>query len=427
MRKKSIRKLAKKICVFIVTFITSLCLFFMITNHKVYATPYPTYLSRAPAIENRLFKPKTLSNDEDVNYIINTINLIIQVENTETYIDTVLDLRSRYNSLDDSDKEKITNYNDLVEREAVVNLMNIVNTLGECENTDSYRKKVQLARDTYNDLTTAEKSLVPVELQHMIVDTKTVVEFMDEVNKIVNPEDTQVFRYKVSYTREKYNNLTDNQKSLVPDGVLKVLVDDEAVITVMDKINLIGNVEYKEESKLLIDRADEAYESLTEEQKELVINYYVLTNSMESYRNVDTVYKMIEALNNIDNNEESEKDISAAREAYNSLTEEEKALLPNYEKLTRSELTYNELRQNYKVFKGWMITLIIVGGIILVLAIIYWFLFFVCNEWTIANDKSARVFRVRNREDKVVLIKMNGIIVYRYDNEVYKKKRDMDE
>ena len=146
-------------------------------------------------------------------------------------------------------------------------------------------------------------------------------------------------------------------------GKLTVLVDQAAVDQaaaddVMGKITAIGEVAYNETSKGLIDAAREAYNALTDAQKALVTNLETLTNAETAYANLkaaaekaaadqlaaDDVIAKITAIGEVAYNETSKGLIDAARNAYTALTEDQKALVTNYEVLTVAETTYANLK-----------------------------------------------------------------------------------
>ena len=146
-------------------------------------------------------------------------------------------------------------------------------------------------------------------------------------------------------------------------GKLTVLVDQAAVDQaaaddVIGKISAIGEVAYNETSKGLIDAAREAYNALTDAQKALVTNLETLTNAETAYANLkaaaekaaadqlaaDDVIAKITAIGEVAYNETCKGLIDAARNAYTALTEDQKALVNNYEVLTTAETTYANLK-----------------------------------------------------------------------------------
>ena len=133
--------------------------------------------------------------------------------------------------------------------------------------------------------------------------------------------------------------------------------DQAAADAVIALIEAIGDVEYTPESKALIDAARNAYSELTEDQKALVTNYEVLTTAETTYANLkaaaekaaadkaaaDDVIAKINAIGEVAYTEACKNLIDAARNAYDALTADQKALVTNLKVLTDAETKYAEL------------------------------------------------------------------------------------
>lgn len=118
----------------------------------------------------------------------------------------------------------------------------------------------------------------------------------------------------------------------------------------MEMIDAIGTVEYTAECAELIEAAREAYYALTDEQKALVTNYETLTAAEEQYAELKAetekneedakaaaaVIEMIEAIG-FPVTANSAEQIIEARKAYEALTDVQKALVTNIEKLAEAE------------------------------------------------------------------------------------------
>ena len=88
------------------------------------------------------------------------------------------------------------------------------------------------------------------------------------------------------------NNTLQQNKDAVDEaanlaGLEKALTDQRAADAVEDKIDAIGEVEYTDECKQKIDDAREAYDDLTDEQKALVDNVDDLTDAEAEYERLD--------------------------------------------------------------------------------------------------------------------------------------------
>ncbi len=128
---------------------------------------------------------------------------------------------------------------------------------------------------------------------------------------------------------------------------------DEAVEAVIEKIQAIGTVTL--ESKAAIDEARNAYDALTDAQKELVKNLNVLERAEEEYGNLKkaeeeqqadekaaaAVIEKIEAIGTV--TPESKDIIDEARNAYEALTDTQKKLVTNLALLEAAEAAYEKL------------------------------------------------------------------------------------
>ncbi len=115
------------------------------------------------------------------------------------------------------------------------------------------------------------------------------------------------------------------------------------VNNVIEKIDAIGEVTLASEEAITAARA--AYEALTETQKEQVTNYNVLTAAearLADLKAAKAVDDMIDAIGEV--TLESEEAIAAARAAYEALTEAQQAEVKSYDKLTAAEARLADLK-----------------------------------------------------------------------------------
>lgn len=151
--------------------------------------------------------------------------------------------------------------------------------------------------------------------------------------------------------REAFENLSEEQAAKVDEETIQKLEDYEVALegakkaeadkaaaeAVDDLIDEIGEVAFDDESKAKIDAAAEAYDALTDDQKALVENKEALDNAQADYANLkaeadkaaaDEVAKLINALPAPEAVTKDDGDaIAAAQEAYDALTDEQKALV----------------------------------------------------------------------------------------------------
>lgn len=133
-------------------------------------------------------------------------------------------------------------------------------------------------------------------------------------------------------------------KAMLTIHVLKA-PDDPAVVAVKELIDAIGEVTL--DSGDAIDAARAAYDELPEAKKALVDNYEKLTAAEEAYTALvdaaaaKAVDDLIDAIGEV--TADSGDAIKAARAAYDALTDTQKELVKNYEKLLAAEELYEEL------------------------------------------------------------------------------------
>ncbi len=150
---------------------------------------------------------------------------------------------------------------------------------------------------------------------------------------------TLTSRDAIMDARAGYEALEEQQKTMVDN--ISVLNDAESVYDrlcaekVIDLIDGLGTIEWESGEKITI--AQEAYDDLTDTQKQLVTNYGILEGAPETYClvRVEHVESKIDAIGKV--TEDREGFITSARAAYNELDPEEKELVENYGVLEQAE------------------------------------------------------------------------------------------
>ncbi len=152
--------------------------------------------------------------------------------------------------------------------------------------------------------------------------------------------------YKKAYV---WNNFTN----------IQAIIDNQAIANaVIEKINTIGKVEYTDACKSKIDDASSAYNALTADQKSLVTNLDVLTTAQQTYDNLktaaeklaadkakaDPVITKINAIGKVEYTDACKNKIDDASKAYETLTDDQKALVTNLDVLTTAKQTYDNLK-----------------------------------------------------------------------------------
>ena len=240
---------------------------------------------------------------------------------------------------------------------AVAAVKELIDAIGEVtlESGDA----IDAARAAYDELPEAKKALVDnyekltaaEEAYAAMVDAaaaKAAEDLIDAIGEV-----TLESGDAIEAAREAYDALTDTQKELVKnyekltaaEEAYAAMVDAAAAKAAEDLIDAIGEVTL--ESGDAIKAARAAYDALTDTQKELVKNYEELTAAEEAYTALvdaaaaKAVDDLIDAIGEV--TADSGDAIKAARAAYDALTDTQKELVKNYEKLLAAEELYEEL------------------------------------------------------------------------------------
>jgi len=147
----------------------------------------------------------------------------------------------------------------------------------------------------------------------------------------------------INKIKETYNDMTSAQKSYV-DNMDKVYKAEEAY-NVMDAINSIGNIKYDSESKGKIDNAKDLYNALNPDYQEIISNKDELDAALDLYNGVDGFVGKVNDIGNVSYTDTSKGKIDAAQEAYDALSEDGKAFIPEdvMDEFNQAKNTYNAM------------------------------------------------------------------------------------
>ena len=197
---------------------------------------------------------------------------------------------------------------------------------------------------------TATKAMLTIHVLKAPDDPAVVAvkELIDAIGEVTLESGDAIDAARAAYDKlpEAKKALVDNYEKLAAaEEAYTALVDAAAAKAVDDLIDAIGEVTL--ESGDAIKAARAAYDALTDTQKELVKNYEELTAAEEAYTNLvdaaaaKAVDDLIDAIGEV--TADSGDAIKAARAAYDALTDTQKELVKNYEKLLAAEELYEEL------------------------------------------------------------------------------------
>ena len=322
----------------------------------------------------------TLKADNDAaDEVKALIAAIGEVAYTTESKDKIDEARAAYNGLTAEQKALVTNYTDLTTAESDYNTLKadndaadevkaLIAAIGEVTYTTESKGKIDEARAAYNGLTAEQKALVDNYATLTTAETTYAAEkktaednaaanaVKEKIAAIGTVEYATESKDKIDEAKAAYDALTADQKALVDtyetlttaESTYNTLkANNEAADEVKALIDSIGTVELTVNSKAVIDLARESYDGLTTDQKALVSNYDVLTAAEVRYADLgaaDEVKTLVDAIGDVTYSTESKDKIDAAREAYDALTADQKALVTNYGTLTSAEGNYTDLK-----------------------------------------------------------------------------------
>ena len=283
----------------------------------------------------------------------------------------IQEARTAYEALPKEVKARVSNYNTLTEAEAslqnlkdeITAVMNKIDAIGTV--TLDSETAIQEARMAYNKLSDAQKARVTnlatlttaeQTLEKLKGDAKAVADTEAAISSIITPI-TLDSEASIAKARASYDALSDENKAKITnyevlttaEATLAQLKADLAAAEAVDqKITAVGTVTL--DSKKAIAEARDAYNKLTDVQKQQVTKLATLTAAEDTYAKLvaeesakaKEAEKKIDAIGKV--TLDSEKAIKEARDAYDALHGDFKAQVTNYDTLTAAEKKLSDLK-----------------------------------------------------------------------------------
>ena len=287
-------------------------------------------------------------------------------------IDVATSVKNDDNKTEAEISDAVTALNSALDQAKADEVKALITAIGTVEYTTESKGKIDEAKAAYATLSEAQKALVTnyseltsaestyatlqAAAEKAEADQAAANAVKEKIAAIGTVEYTTESKAKIDEAREAYDALTADQKALVDtyetlttaeSTYATLKADNDAADATKALIDAIGTVELTVNSKAVIDLARESYDGLTAEQKALVLNYNVLTAAEVRYADLgaaDEAKTLIDAIGDVTYSTESKGKIDAAREAYDALSAKQKALVTNYETLTAAEVSYTDLK-----------------------------------------------------------------------------------
>ncbi|MBQ9520345.1 MAG: InlB B-repeat-containing protein [Acholeplasmatales bacterium] len=294
-------------------------------------------------------------NNANIEYVEKLINNIGKVKGTDSTKDRIDEAQKALDELNELGLDVSNSKEDKLDRAQVNYVDALIDLIGEVEDTEESKGKIEKAYEALKELKDALKDSPKVDLLEEsakryedLHEANITIDLIDLIGEI---ENTNESREKINDALDYYNSLTEDQKAIIPQSTVKTLTDDKAAFDAIDKINQIGELKYEENSKSKMDEARALYNTLTDDQKALVVNYNTLTKDETDYQAVTAVITEIDNIGNITYNDESIEKIESARQAKESLTEDQKRFFPDSseDKLADYEETIVVLEMIYDI------------------------------------------------------------------------------
>ena len=301
-------------------------------------------------------------------------------ELTLEHKERVEDARKSYEDLTQVQQALVTNYEELEKIEkkltdllateadkiAAERVTKEVNNLPEVKDvTISNRKAIEDVVKSFQNLTTVQQNLVTnrdkllsleEKLQELIKneDDQTVAQKVIDVIAAL-PEVTYLtldHKSAVEKARLAFNSLTSAQQKFVTNQDKLVSLETklvaEDVVSQIDSLPSVSQVTTKNKND--IEKARQAYENLTSNQRKMVLNYNDLVTleiRLAELTDEEAVAKVIDEINNLPIESKltlkDEKTVEKARQAYRELTANQRKMVTNYDDLVTLETKLVEL------------------------------------------------------------------------------------
>ena len=319
------------------------------------------------------------AKDEAIAVLENYVDLSVYREEEQSQIQALIANAKKYILLADSIEEverhrdetraKIDQipdawqYYEQVNMAAATQVDSYIMNIGEVIYTSYVKISIQIARNAYDSLTDEQKALVST--YQILLDAEAAWARLEEENNFTEDDMelaakvdeliaaigtvTEESQEAIAAARNAYDSLTDKQKTLVAHP--EILQQAEATYNqlkasvVASAIAGIGEVTL--DKKELIFGIQDQYDALTDQQKALVKDYDILKQAVTKYKNLVVVQPVIEQISELGGVEnvtlDSKAAIQAAIQAYNSLTGEQQELVTNYDVLEALASAYDSL------------------------------------------------------------------------------------
>lgn len=314
------------------------------------------------------------------------INDILNPQYSDDYFNSVKDARTIYDNLSEEEKAILNEtedgkyLKDLTDNETAEVVIKEIHDIGDISYDGGVKDSlsdIEAAETSYKALTPDQQELVNLANHNQLVDDRNTynsventIRKIEEIGKVIHNAESED---KINTAKETYDGLSDKAKELVKgyEDTYKTLDDAEHVYDALEKIDSIGSISYDETCKAKLDEARKTYDALSDDQKAAIE-----ANDLKTLTDDEATYDAVEKINEIGTivyDYESKDRIDEARAYYNSLTEDQKALVnPHY--LAFLEESEQDFSNKETIGNVLVIVFLILSCILLIAGLIVLFL-----------------------------------------------------
>lgn len=346
-------------------------------NYESLSEDAKTFVQNYYIIEESYNTVNALKDSYDALFVIDLINNIGDIITLDEK-PVVESARMAYDTLSNNAKLAVTNYQVLIDAEAVILIIesggeytaaNVENMIDGLPDTAALEDTVAIraARALYESLSEAEKAQISPSALDKLTNSESelnvLIEQNDNAMAVINDiemlgEITLDKETAVIDARTAYDSLTEAEKVLVDnynelclaeETIAQLLIAEGEAQPVIDMIALLPD-DIELTDKIQIEAARTAYTALSNTAKSLVTNYNVLVAAENTIFDLELLESINETIANINAipdiielNTDCINTIIAARVSYDNLDSDAKSNVSNISKLIDSENAFNLL------------------------------------------------------------------------------------
>ena len=264
-----------------------------------------------------------------INALTDSLSKLPSPSDFKKYVEALREIIKNYNNLTEKQKQDLSDSDKKTVEHAfkIVGLVDDIAAVPSSPNDSNYINALKVITTDYSNLTDFDKSVLPADYVNTIQIASKILDLVDKANSLPDPsKDSNAYINALKELIDKYNSLTSDEKSKVPQSVLDIINNGQKTLDIINKANSFdpGKSGSADDLKDLVD----SFDKLTDKEKEQLPQD--VKNKVEAAKKILEIIDLIKSLP--DPSKDFEKYVDALKEIlnkYNKLTDEEKTLIPN--------------------------------------------------------------------------------------------------